>query len=209
MTEMTTVVKRYDKYAKYYDEAVRACRGNNSMIYQMVKKYHSGIFSGNLLDVGCGTGLTSEPFANQSLKIFGVDAAPGMIREFLKKGFAEKASLADLNNASLPFSDDFFDYAVSNGVLCLLPRLDKIFKEVGRVMKEGGLYCFTVEDINHCHPESVYRSGMGIHRHSLEYLEYVTKEARFQIVRHETYTEKISCIDGALMIFTAILCQKE
>jgi predicted TPR repeat methyltransferase len=46
----------------------------------------------------------------------------------------------------LPYERAFFDHVISVAVLNSFPNLDPLFKEVGRIIQEGGLFAFTVED---------------------------------------------------------------
>ena len=45
---------------------------------------------------------------------------------------------------NLPLKDKTADVVINNCVLNLLPKKDKIFKEISRVLKPGGHFCISV-----------------------------------------------------------------
>ena len=204
-----SIVDHYDRRAHIYEDACKVCRSDTGKIFQEIKACVAGNISGNLLDVGCGTGLASEPFASPGLKIYGIDGAPRMLKRFSEKGFAHSWKIVDLNKERLPFAGDFFDYVISNGVFCLLPQLDTVIEDVGRVIKGGGIFCFTVENVNKAMPAKCSRSGMDIYRHSLDYLNGILEKSGFNLISWSNYRDYESMLDSMVIVFTVILCQKK
>jgi arsenite methyltransferase len=97
-----------------------------------------------VLDLGSGSGMDSFLAA---LKVGKTGTVTGldMTDEQLQK--AESLRERDgFNNVSfhkgylenLPFDDHSFDVVISNGVINLCPDKLKVFKEIGRVLKQGG-----------------------------------------------------------------------
>lgn len=97
-----------------------------------------------VLDLGSGSGMDSFLAALQLGKtgtVTGLDMtdeqlqkAEGLRDQYgftnvsFHKGYLEK----------LPFEDNSFDVVISNGVINLCPEKAKVFKEIGRVLKQGG-----------------------------------------------------------------------
>jgi len=100
-----------------------------------------------VVDLGSGAGndcFIAREEAGETGRIIGIDFAPNMIERARnnaeKRGFANMEFLeGDIENMPLP--DETADVVVSNCVLNLLPRKDRIFKEIYRVLKRGGHFC--------------------------------------------------------------------
>jgi predicted TPR repeat methyltransferase len=199
----------YSNIAGAYDNAVKFCNGNTGILFRIAKPFLPELSGNKLLDIGCGTGLCSKPFARQGFKISGVDGAEGMLRVFSQKGFAEFLLRVDLEKEDFPFANASFDAAISNGVFCLFSSLDRVIGETGRVLKRGGIFCFTVEDVSKTEPRMIVRSGMDIYRHKPEYLASILSSAGFEIRAQKNYVDYHLLMDGAIVIFTAFLCRKK
>lgn len=101
-------------------------------------KYHSHIIwgmmrgiKGEVLDVGCGTGIISELYPH--LDIMGADISRGMLK--YHKGTYVVAPAEDL-----PFNSNSFDAVVCRSLLHHLPDCEAGLKEIKRVLKPGGKF---------------------------------------------------------------------
>jgi len=94
-----------------------------------------------LLEVGCGMGTDLLQFARGGAQVTGVDLTPRSVetsRHHLKLyGQNGEFALSDAEN--LPFADESFDVAYSNGVLHHTPDTAKAVGEIHRVLRPGGL----------------------------------------------------------------------
>ncbi|MEM1579307.1 MAG: methyltransferase domain-containing protein [Archaeoglobaceae archaeon] len=90
-----------------------------------------------VLEVGCGTGFTTEEIAKRTEErnIFCVDITPEQIKRAKKKLNANFV-LGDAEN--LPFKDKSFDSAISAGSIEYWPDPFKGIVEMARVTKSGG-----------------------------------------------------------------------
>ena len=99
-----------------------------------------------ILDIGIGTGLGSEPFFQAGLRVVGIDVSEEMLDACRKKGFAACLLRHDLTVVPYPFGDGTFDHAISTGVFHFFPDLDVVFREVARILPEGGRFAFVTGD---------------------------------------------------------------
>lgn len=104
-----------------------------------------------LLDIGCGYGgvliylYRKIGFLD---RVEGVDASSLMVKlaneEIRKRGFEGKIKVREGVATNLPYPDETFDVVLSTGVVKHLSddSLLLVMKEVKRVLKRGGHFCF-------------------------------------------------------------------
>ena len=94
-----------------------------------------------LLEVGCGMGTDLLQFARGGAQVTGVDLTPRSIetsRHHLKL-YGQSGDFALTDAEKLPFADESFDVAYSNGVLHHTPDTGAAVREIHRVLRPGGL----------------------------------------------------------------------
>ena len=98
----------------------------------------------SVLDVGCGGGILSEEFATLGCRVTGIDpSAPSL--ETARKHAANESLAIDYRQASgesIPFDADSFDVVICCDVLEYVDNLEKTLREVARVLKPGGMFCY-------------------------------------------------------------------
>jgi small redox-active disulfide protein 2 len=112
-----------------------------------------------VVDLGSGAGndcFIAREETGETGRVIGIEFAPQMLvkarANAAKRGFTNIEFLeGDIENMPLP--DNTADVVVSNCVLNLLPRKDKIFKEVYRVLKPGGHFCISDVVLNGFFPK--------------------------------------------------------
>lgn len=100
--------------------------------------------SGEVLEIGFGTGLNLAYYPDRVTKVTTVDANPGM-NSLAQKRIRESAIEIDnrvLNSEQLPFSDNSFDSVVCTWTLCSIKNVKQALKEIHRVLKPGGKFFF-------------------------------------------------------------------
>ena len=98
----------------------------------------------NILDIGCGTGLTSVDLANAGYQhIDGLDFSAAMLDKARERNFYSELIQADLTQP-LAIADDTYDAALSSGTFTHghvdAEPLDEIF----RIVKPGGYLICTI-----------------------------------------------------------------
>jgi SAM-dependent methyltransferase len=94
--------------------------------------------SGNLLDVGCGTGIFVE-IASEFYEAWGIDLSP----EAAASGRARGLRLMGADFSSFPAEADFFDVITLWDVLSSLPDPDGAVRRLAGLLKPGGLLALT------------------------------------------------------------------
>ncbi len=95
----------------------------------------------HILDVGCGTGAYTRPFARGTrATVLGLDLAPSLLRSAREQA-PRNLHFAAADAAALPLPANRFDAVVGNAVLHHLP-LERAVPELVRVLKPGGRFCF-------------------------------------------------------------------
>jgi SAM-dependent methyltransferase len=95
-----------------------------------------------LLDLGCGDGLIADALFRTDQVDVGIDPWLDQLRKAARSGVYRWVEQADGHH--LPFADAAFATAFSNSVLEHIPDVAPVVEEVGRVLKPGGRFIFTV-----------------------------------------------------------------
>ena len=99
-----------------------------------------------VLDIGIGTGLGSILFHESGLRVFGMDKSAEMLEACRQKGFADDLKVHDLTIEPYPYDTASLDHAICIGVFDLVKDLRLVFREVSRVLRNKGVFVFTVAD---------------------------------------------------------------
>jgi arsenite methyltransferase len=111
---------------------------------------YAGIKEGDtVIDLGSGAGndcFVARAEAGASGKIIGIDFSADMIakaRANAQRQHYDNVTFIEGDIEEIPIAENSADVVVSNCVLNLLPRKDKIFKEIYRVLKPGAHFCIS------------------------------------------------------------------
>jgi ubiquinone/menaquinone biosynthesis C-methylase UbiE len=99
-----------------------------------------------VLDLGSGAGFDcflAAARVGREGKVIGVDMTPEMIKKARENasngGYTNvEFKLGDIEE--IPVADDSIDVVISNCVINLAPSKDKVFKEIFRILKNGGRF---------------------------------------------------------------------
>lgn len=96
-----------------------------------------------VLDIACGKGSTALYLADKyGCSVVGIDISEELIKEAKnscrKKGLDNKVKFLVGNAMDLPFDDNQFDIAISQGILVFVDDKAKTINEASRVIKKGG-----------------------------------------------------------------------
>jgi SAM-dependent methyltransferase len=98
----------------------------------------------HVLDLGSGSGtdaFCAAVLGGKRSWVVGVDITDEQLEKARKlrnqEGFS-RVEFVEAHIENLPFHDGCFDAVISNGVINLSPRKDRVFAEAARVLKPGG-----------------------------------------------------------------------
>lgn len=100
--------------------------------------------TGEVLEIGFGTGLNLAYYPCSIHKITTVDVNPGM-NALANKRISDSDIIVEqllLSSENLPMPDNTFDSVVSTWTLCSIANVQQALQEVYRVLKPGGRFFF-------------------------------------------------------------------
>lgn len=92
------------------------------------------LHGGDVLEVGCGTGLILERLAKSARRAVGIDLSPGMLEKARERGL----EVYEASATELPFDDASFDVTCAFKVLAHIPDVKTALAEMARVTRGGG-----------------------------------------------------------------------
>ena len=169
------------------------------VITEMIIKDSKFDFLGNILDLGCGTGLFGLEIKQVCEHLEGIDLSEKMLDEAKKKNIYNKLINQDiltyLSNASLNF-----DYFVSTDVFVYIGDLSDVFRLIKSRNKTGGKLAFSTEDYD---GDGFFLEQSGRYSHSKKYIESLCKKFSYKLLHFETQNlrkEKDKKISGGLFL---------
>ena len=98
-----------------------------------------------IVDLGAATGAANRPLLKRfkGASVVSIDLAHGMLREARdKKKWLSKVSFIQADAVQLPLKSESVDLVFSNLLLPWVDDQSRLFDEVARVLKKGGVFAF-------------------------------------------------------------------
>ena len=92
---------------------------------------------GDVLEIGCGTGMMFEHYAAEGVRVRAVDNDDAFL-ERARTRVRPNVELVKADARHLPFADESFDAVVACLVFCSIPGPEVAFAEAKRVLRPGG-----------------------------------------------------------------------
>lgn len=137
----------FDAYAKYYDLLYRDkdYRGEARGVGELLRRH--GVGSGDLLELGCGTGKHAEHLGAEGYRVHGVDLSAGMVAQARARlGGAPERFTFEVGDARSVRVDRVFDAVVSLFHVVSYQASncdqDELFRTASTHLRPGGLFVF-------------------------------------------------------------------
>ena len=157
-----------------------------------------------LVDLGCGTGLTGELLRSKynDASVVGVDLSKRMAHmarsRMMKEGNGELVYSDVQQMDAVLFlkglQDASVDAILASDVFIYIGDLESIFQEAERVLVDGGLLIFTVESTT----EGMKLLPSGRFGHSKDYIERLASTSKFGLIH--TWTEGTLRMQGGVAV---------
>jgi ubiquinone/menaquinone biosynthesis C-methylase UbiE len=131
----------------FYSRFIFPCICDLTLRQPLFARYRKELLanaSGDILEIGFGTGLNLAHYPEHVRKIITVDPNRGMNRKAMRR-IQETGIEVDqriLSSEQLPFDDRSFDCVVSTLTLCSIEDVKQALRELYRVLKPGGRFLF-------------------------------------------------------------------
>jgi ubiquinone/menaquinone biosynthesis C-methylase UbiE len=192
--KMLTAAEGYDLAAGTYD-AWAWSQFWDQVETPLVETWLRSRPSGNVLDLGCGSGRYRRLIQELKNSYIGVDVSEKMLEENQKKhGDLAGATLINADIANVPLPDGAADSIVCTRVLSHVRAPRKVFREIRRLLKTGG-ECF-ISDIDPTHaydythiPTPGGDVAIETHKHTWDALaRSIADIGGLTVVRREVHT---------------------
>lgn len=183
-TQAAYVEALFDQYADHFEEALL-----QKLDYVVPGKL-AGLIEGAMarvgiegfargLDLGCGTGLMGERLRQSVSHLTGVDLSAAMVSETARKGLYDALEQGELL-AFLQQEGRVADLVTAADVFMYCPALPPIFAAVHGVLRDGGMFAFSIESFAGDHDQMLQASLR--YAHNGDGVRQALAHAGFEIV---------------------------
>jgi predicted TPR repeat methyltransferase len=141
------IEKLYTRFASYYDESM--CE---TLQYKGPALLHDALTAVlgnrgglNVLDLGCGTGLSGQMLRPLARRLTGVDLSTSMIERARARGVYDDLHAAEMTAFLQIAPDEPFDVIAACEALIYFGDLRQVIAPAARLLSPDGLVAFTVE----------------------------------------------------------------
>ena len=136
------------------------------------------------------------------------------------KKFTQDLKRHDLREFPLPYEKSAFNHVISVAVLNSFEKLDVLFQEVARLIKNNGIFAFTTEspsydndgsysinrtDVDH---EARPEAAVTLFRHSDEYIYRKLVQNEFELLKSQKFAAFKYPAENRDVFFTAHIARK-
>jgi predicted TPR repeat methyltransferase len=182
-------MRLFDDYAASFDRHLVEALDYHvpEMLHRAALKARPGVGL-DVIDLGCGTGLVGVLFRPVAGRLVGIDISPGMIQRAGRRGVYDQLVLDDAADY-LRGRAEPCDLVLAADVFIYVGDLGPIFQEVGRLLRPGGLFAFSLETTPGAdyvlQPNRRYaQSPNYVHRLAGEHGLKAVEETRVKLRRH-------------------------
>ena len=141
--------------------------------------YGSNLRFNNMVDLGCGTGLSGVAFRDCTEKLTGIDFSEKMVREACQKNVYDKLLCGEVIHV-LDSLESFYDFFLATDIFIYFQDLDNLIASIKRRSTPGALLVVTTECYDN--NEDFIIRGSGRVAHSTKYIHRLTDTFSIKIV---------------------------
>jgi len=154
----------YCRFAAFYDEnmvdELDYCAPDR--LYDAVTAEIGGRTGLDILDLGCGTGLSGARWRARSGQLVGIDLSPEMNARAAERGIYDRLETAEITSWLAGQRSDQFDLIVACDTLIYFGDLAQVMTKARARLRQTGLLAFTLER-GTTHPFALSDSGRFTH----------------------------------------------
>lgn len=172
----------FDSYAGHYDQHLTATLHYQvpQLLLQMVLTFNPKATQLDMLDLGCGSGLTGQLFKPYAQKLVGVDLSKNMLALAEQKAIYDQLHETDMISY-LTESQDEFDLVLAGDVFVYTGDLAKLFSLISCRLKPGGLLAFNTEISD---KETYQMTQSGRFAHYKGYIDQLAQDNQMQVLTY-------------------------
>ena len=108
-----------------------------------LRRQYVGQATGDVLELGIGTGLNLEHYSDEVRSVTGVDPAAELTEKARERAetIKPKVEVLGISGESLPIDDNQFDTVVCTWTMRSIPNPYRAVEEMRRALKPGGDVC--------------------------------------------------------------------
>lgn len=173
----------FDAYADHYDaHLLNALDYKIPNVFQkMLTPFLPNEKKLDILDIGCGTGLTGMLFKTHAQTLTGVDLSSKMIDVAREKQIYDVLIVNNLSTF-LENKIEHFDVILAGDVLVYMGDLDHLFSLINSALRPSGLFIFNTEQGEN---ENYKMNQSGRFSHQRTYLEKCASDHQFKIISYQ------------------------
>ncbi len=141
------VTRYFNDYAKTFDEHLlkKLSYRGPELLFDAVCEVRGALLQKmDILDLGCGTGLSGAAFKRLANTLSGVDLSAAMIEQARKRNIYDRLAVANLQSALIWIKEQF-DLVLACDVLIYIGDVVPIFEAVIPHLRPHGYFAFTIE----------------------------------------------------------------
>ena len=195
----------FDDYAHRFDQHLIESLGYE--IPELLRKLHDRFFPktaryANVVDLGCGTGLSGVAFSDISEKLVGIDLSKKMIEQARKKDIYFELIAGDLIEklSELVGNNLSFNLFICTDVLVYIGDCKELFSLIRKLSSHGSIFVFSIEEKD---GDGFSLLNTGRYAHSQGYIRGLAKEMGYKIIVSENAvirSDKGSSIGGNIFL---------
>ena len=132
-------VAAYDYDVYYTDKNLSVPQFVHQRADEVIGTFAAYRTNGRLLDVGCGAGVLLQAAMRAKWDAEGLEVSPPAVAFLRSAGCKVKCGYLE----SVGYPAGSFDVVVASGVLEHIPNVERFTREIGRVLRPGGLFYAT------------------------------------------------------------------